>query len=436
MQVSVETLEGLDRKITVTLPADRVGGAVKERLKKLTKTVKINGFRPGKVPFAVVEKRYGESVRSEVIDESIRETLGPALNQESVQAAGRPAIESIEDHEKDGLKYVAAFEVYPEFEIAGTENIEVNRPVAEVTQADIDEMIDSLRKQRVNWNKVERACQADDQVVIDFTGFLEGEEFQGGKAEKTPLVLGSGSMIPGFEDQIIGMSAGEERSINVDFPEKYHSEELAGKAVEFKIAVHDVNEPVLPELDEEFVKTLGIPSGSKEDFLADVEKNMKRELKANIERQIKEQVMKGLGEQNEISLPKSLIGEEIHRLKHQFAEQYGQQGHKIDPHTLEDQMFAEEAKTRVQLGLIIAELVKSHELKASEERVDEQLQEMAASYERPEEVIQYYKQKPELLQNIEGLVLEQEVVDWVLQRAKVTDESKAFKDIMQPQQPA
>jgi trigger factor len=432
MQVSVETTQGLERKLTVQLPTQEIDGKVDERLNSLKKTAKINGFRPGKVPMAVIRKRFAGQVRGEILGELINSSFYEAVSQEKLRPAGYPQITPVENSDEGQFVFDAVFEVYPEFEPANVDSLEIERAVVEVNASDVDDMLETLRKQRGEWNDVERAAADGDQVTIDFNGKVDGEEFAGGKAENAPLVLGSGSMIPGFEDQIVGIKAGEERSIKVTFPEDYQKEDLAGKEAVFDITAHAVKESVLPELNDEFAKNFGLEDGTVDSLRTDVQANMERELKQALDNDIKKQVMDGLLALNAVDIPKALITEEVGRLKNQLAEQMPQ---GFDPATLDDTMFADDAERRVRLGLIIAELVKSNELKADADKVREQVETIAASYQEPQQVVDYYYGNRELMQNIEGLVLEQQVCDWVVENATVSDIDKSFKDVMNKAQP-
>ncbi len=435
MQVSVETTQGLERRMTVALPAEDIDSAVMERLQSLSKTTKMNGFRPGKVPFKVVKKRFEPQVRGEVLGSLINRSYFDAVQQENLRPAGQPNIvpaENSEDDSEAGFSFIATFEVYPDFDPVFNDNIKVTRPVVSVEETDIDEMLENLRKQRTEFATVERESKNDDQIVIDFVGRLDGEEFDGGKAEKAPLVLGSDSMIPGFESQLLGLKAGDEKTIKVTFPEEYQAENLAGKEAEFDITVHEVKESHLPELTEDLIKTFGIEDGTIESLRADIRKNMERELKGRVENQIKTQVMDGLVELNPIEVPSSLVSEEIVRQREQLMQQMPAES---DSSMLADELFTEQATRRVQLGLVVAEIIQRNEIKADAAAVRTQVEQMASSYQDPQQVIDYYYGNPEMLKNIEGLVLEDAVTTSVLDAATVSDEPTTFTDIMNPSEP-
>jgi trigger factor len=435
MQVSVETTQGLERRMTVALPSEDIDSAVMERLQSLSKTTRINGFRPGKVPFKVVKKRYEPQVRSEVLGSMINRSYFDAVQQEKLRPAGQPDIvpgENSEDDSEAGFSFVATFEVYPDFDPVFNDSIRVTRPLVSIEQSDIDEMLENLRKQRTEFTVVEREAQNDDQIVIDFVGRMDGEEFDGGEAEKAPLVLGSNSMIPGFESQLIGMKAGEEKTIQITFPEEYQAEHLAGKETEFDITVHEVKESTLPELTEDLIRTFGIEDGTLESLRADIRKNMERELKTRVENQVKTQVMDGLVELNPIDVPRSLVTEEIQRQREQLMQQMPADS---DSSMLADELFTEQATRRVKLGLVVAEIIQRNEIKADAAAVRAQVEQMASSYQDPQQVIDYYYGNPEMLKNIEGLVLEDAVTTSVLDAATVSDEPTTFKDIMNPSEP-
>jgi len=421
MQVSVETTEGLGRKMTIELPQADIDTKVNERLKSISKTAKINGFRPGKVPMNVVKKRFEPQVKGEILGALINDSFYKAVQQEELRPAGQPEIKPVDGATEadDGFSYEATFEVYPEFDPKYDESLKITRPVVEIQPADVDEMINKLLEQRKEYTTVERAAADGDQIVIDFTGRKDGEEFDGGKAEKAPLVLGSNQMIPGFEEQLVGMKAGDEKTINVTFPEAYQAENLAGAACEFDIVVHEVKESSIPALDEELVKSFGIEDGNVESLRADITKNMERELKARLDNEIKTQVMDGLLELNPMDVPAALVKEEIGRQREQFMQQMqGQMQGEADSSMLADELFEEQSKRRVRLGLIVGEIVRRDSISAD-----------------PQQVIDYYYSNPELLQNIEGLVLEDTVTQAVVEKSSVTEEPRAFADVMNPPAP-
>jgi len=428
MQVSVESGQGLEKRLLVDVPAEQVTAAVEKKLQSLARNVRLDGFRPGKVPMGVVRKRYGEQARHEAYGELIQATFYKAADQEGLKLVGEPSIELREDAADGGFGYTATFEVMPEITVGGLSEMTVTRPVAEVTEADVDAMIERLRKQRTTWKDVEREARDGDTVHMDFTGYLDGEAFEGGSAHNVPLVLGSDSMIPGFEEALLGVKPGEERSFKVTFPEDYRAEHLAGKEVTFETKVNKVAEPELPEMDEEFVKAFGVEDGTVEGLRAEVRGNMERELKQKLTSMIKERVMDALLAANPVDLPKAMIDEEAGRLKTQTQNEMAQRGQQgaVD---LPVDLFAEQARRRVALGLLLGEVMREQNLELDAERVSKTIEEFAASYENPAELVEWYAKNPQQRQQVESLVLEDQVVDWLLEQAKVTDETLSFSEV-------
>ncbi|UJJ31393.1 trigger factor [Halopseudomonas maritima] len=434
MQVSVETTSGLERRMTVGIPADRIQNEVNKRLQQTAKRARVDGFRPGKVPMSVIRKRFGASAHQEVIGEVIQSSFYEAVMQEKLNPAGAPSVEPKSMEEGKDFEYIATFEVYPEVALAGFEGISVERPESEVTDADVDTMLDTLRKQNTRFEAVERAAENGDQVTIDFVGKIDGEAFQGGAANGTNLVLGSGRMIPGFEDGLVGAKAGDSLTLNVTFPEDYQNLDLAGKAAEFETTVQEVAAPALPELDDEFFAQFGVTEGGLDGFRAEVRKNMERELRQAIKTKVKAQVMDGLLESNTVEVPKALISSEIDRLREQAGQQFG--GANFDVSQLPAELFEEQAKRRVSLGLIVAEVVKQNDIKPDNDRVRAMVEELASAYQEPEQVVNWYYQNEQQLGEIQSVVLEEQVVDTVLQKAQVTDKKVAYEEAVKPAQPA
>lgn len=436
MQVTEESSTGLERKIKIQVPSEQIDSAVQERLKSLAKTVRINGFRPGKVPLQVVRKRFGGQVDQEVRGDVINKSYREALDQENYRPAGMPSIEPVLDadpEDTESFSYYATFEVYPEIEISDLTGASIEKTSAEVAASDIDEMIETLRKQRVEWEEVDRPAEDGDQVTMDFTGSIDGEEFAGGGGKDAPLVLGSGAMIPGFEDQLLGSIKGDNKTITVNFPDDYRATELAGKEATFEITVHAVKKSDLPVVDDEFAKAFGIEEGGVDALRADIQKNMERELGQALENRNKQSVMEVLLEKNSFDVPGSMIKEEIERLRQQIVEQMQSQGQAEAP-TLADEIFQSDAERRVKLGLLIAEIIRKNEIKPDPDKVKTTIESIASSYEDPKQVADYYYSNQEYLQNIEGLVLEQQVTDWALQQATVVEKTMAFKEVMNPEQ--
>ncbi|MCB1802282.1 MAG: trigger factor [Gammaproteobacteria bacterium] len=429
MQVSVESGEGLEKRLLVDLPAGRVSEAMEKKLRELARHVRLDGFRPGKVPMRTIRQRFGEQVRHETYGNLIQETLYEAASQEKLMPAGEPRVELRDAAEEGGLGYTATFEIMPQVEVADLSGQSVTRVVAEVADSDVDEMIDKLRKQRTVWNDVDRGANDGDTVHMDFKGMIDGEIFEGGTAENVPLVLGSGSMIDGFESGLLGAKPGDERTLEVTFPEDYRASHLAGKAATFEVKVLRVSEPQLPEIDEEFVKAFGVEDGTEEALRADVAKNMRHELKQKLSNINKEKVMDALIAANPIDVPKALVNQEAERMKKQMVQDMQQRGQSSN-FDLPASVFEDQARRRVQLGLLVAELIEKHGLKAEEEKVRSTIAEFAESYENPQEVVDHYMQDANARKSIENLVLENAVVDWVMTQVQVSDENKAFSEVM------
>jgi trigger factor len=427
MQVTVETTAGLERKMRVVIPSERVEVQVTEKIKQTAKQAKINGFRPGKVPLREVKRRFGAGIRQEVSSEMIQSTYGEALQKEDISPAGMPKIEEVNIEEGKDLEYTAVFEVFPEIEVSGLESIEVERLSSSIEDADLEKMIGTLREQRLVYAETDRAAAEKDQVNLDFEGFLEDEPFEGGKAEGTDLVLGSGSMIPGFEDGLTGLKADEEKDLKLTFPENYQAENLAGQEVLFKIKVNKVSEPELPELNDEFFEQFDVKEGGIEAFRKEVTNNMKRELDSAIKAKVKDQVMDGLSDNNEVDLPQSLIDQEVNRMRQEAVQQFGG-GAQFDPSMLPAEMFSEQAQKRVKIGLIVSAIVDKNSLEADAETVRETIEEMASTYQDPEEVINYYYSNEQQLSQIQNMVLEGQIVDFVLDSAKVTDKTVSYDE--------
>jgi len=429
MQVSLETGDGLERKLTIQVPAETVDKEVENRLQSMKSRVKIDGFRPGKVPLKIVKQQYGSQVHQEVVGDVMQNSFRDAVMKEDLRLAGSPNIEPKNMSLGEPLEYVATFEVYPEFEIADCSKLEIENVTAEVADSDVDSMIETLQKQRTEYNVVERAAQNDDQVTVSFDGYIDGEAFEGGKADSVPLVLGSSSMIPGFEEQIVGKSASDEFTVEVTFPEDYHVENLKGKKANFETKLISVAEPKLPEVDEEFAKAFGVTEGGIDKLRSDIRDNMQRELKNKLQTQVKNNVMDAVLKANEIDIPKALIDDECGNLQKQMSEA----GQLQAGMSLPKDLFAPEAKRRVSLGLIIGEMIKVAGIQVDQDRVTTKIEDVAATYEDPQEVINHYANNPQLKSGIEALVMEEMVVDWVVDQAKMKDVSSSFEELMKPQ---
>lgn len=438
MQVSIETTSGLERRLTVGVPATRVDQEVDVRLQKAAKNVRIPGFRPGKVPMKVMRQRFGAGVRQEVLGEVMSQSFQEAVVQEQLRPAGQPSIEPRNLEAGKDLEYVATFEVFPDVETVEMSGFEVERPQAEVSDEDIDNIIEVFRKQRGSWEVVERAAQEGDKVVIDYNGTRDGEPFDGGSAEGSDLELGSGRMIPGFEDGIVGMTAGEEKTLALTFPEDYHSEELKGAAVEFKVKLNSVTELQLAPLDEELFQSYGVEAGGEEQFRKEVGENMARELKNAVTAKVKQQVMDAVIEHHDaLEVPRSLIAQETDALRQQMMQQFGGAAGAPDldlKSLLPDDMFADNATRRVKLGLLLSEMISKFELTADADKVRETIEEMASTYEEPEEVINWYYSNQEQLASIESRVLEDQVVEKLLENANIVDKPCSYQDAIEQAQ--
>lgn len=430
MQVTVETTEGLERQLTITVPAANIEDAVTAELKKIAKNRRFDGFRPGKAPLKMVAKMFGASVRQDILGEVMQRHFIEAIVKEQINPAGAPTFTQVEMAEGQDLVFKATFEVFPEIALQGLDKVVVEKPVVEVTEADVDNMIETLRKQQATWTEVDAPAVADSRVTIDFEGTIDGEAFDGGKAEGFALAMGQGRMIPGFEDGIVGKKAGEEFNIEVTFPEEYHAENLKGKAAVFAIKLSKVEAQELPELTEEFVAKFGIENGSVDALKAEVRKNMERELKQAVKGSIKEQAINGLIEQNDIAVPAALIDQEINVLRQQAAQRFG--GNAQNMPDLPRELFEEQAKRRVVVGLLLGEVIKSEELKADEERVKAIIAEMASAYEDPTEVVAYYEGNEQLMNNMRNIALEEQAIDAIVAKAQVSDKEVGFNDLMNP----
>ncbi len=434
MQVSVETTQGLGRRVTITVPADSIEKAVSSELVNVSKKVRIDGFRKGKVPSHIIEQRYGASVRQDVLGDLMQRNFVDAIIKEKINPAGAPKYVPGEYKLGEDFNYTVEFEVYPEVELKDLENIEVEKPVVEVNDADVDTMLETLRKQQADWKESDAAVTAEDRVTVDFSGSIDGEEFEGGKASDFVLAMGQGRMIPGFEEGLVGHKAGEEFTIDVNFPEDYHAENLKGKAAKFAITLKKVEVRELPELTPEFIKRFGVADGSVEGLRAEVRKNMERELKGAVRNRIKTQAIDGLVNANDIDVPAALIDGEVDVLRRQAAQRFG--GNEKQALELPRELFEEQAKRRVVVGLLLGEVISQHELKADEDRVKALIEEMASAYEDPSEVVEFYSKNKELMNNMRNVALEEQAVETLLSKAKVTEKATTFTELMNQTQPA
>ncbi len=433
MQVSIETTSGLERRLTVGVPADVIDSEVNKRLQEAAKSVRLNGFRKGKVPFKVVRQKFGTGVRQEVLGDTINRSFQEAVRQKDIKPAGQPRIEPKQFEEGKDLEYVATFEVFPEITLKEIDGAEITQFEADISDHDIDEMIETLRKSQAGWGVVERAAQNGDRVNLDFVGKRDGEEFDGGTATGYTLQLGSGSMIPGFEDGIVGMKAGETKVLPLTFPEDYQVESLKGAAVEFTITLNTVSEQQLPELNDSFFASFGINEGGVEKFRADVRENMEREKERMIKNKVKIQVLDALLDANQIETPKALVQNEIDVLRQQAMQQYGQLSARLDVRSLlPDDLFRKQAERRTALGLLISEIVSQQKITIDNDRVRKLVESIASTYEDPESVVNYYYSNNELLSGARAAVLEDQVVDYLVSKASVSAKKISYQELVKP----
>jgi trigger factor len=423
MQVSVEAGEGLERKLKIQIPTETVDTQVESRLKSMLPRVKIDGFRPGKVPFKIVKQHYGDQVFQEVAGELIQSSFRDALTQENLNPAGDPSISTDGITPGQPIEFTATFEIYPEVALAPVSAIKVEKIKSEVTDADVDKMIETLRKQRSSWTVVERDAADGDKVMINFKGTVDGEAFEGGSAENVPVVLGSDAMIPGFEENLKGHKAGDETTFKVNFPADYQAEHLAGKEAEFAVTVQSVEEPTLPEVDEEFAKLFGVEDGGIDKLREDIRGNMERELGNRIRAELKNAVMDQLIEHNPLDVPDAIVRQEAETLQKQTAAQMPGSEQPLEA-------YMDDATRRVKLGLILAEVVKTAAIQPDAEKVRERVEAMSKDYEDPDEFVRYYQSNPQLLRGIETLVMEDMVVDWIVDQAEVSETKRSFDDLM------
>ena len=433
MQVTVETTQGLERRMRVEIPEERIRGEVDKRLGDLARNARIPGFRPGKVPVKVVARRYGRQVRDEVVGGIVQESLVDALNQEQLRPAAAPRIAPLETGSGAGVNYTATFDVLPDVSLPQFESIEIARPVATVVDEDVERMLETMRVQRRTWKTVERAAVPTDRVVIDLEGLVDGEPLDEAGATELPVQLDAGRMVDGFEDALVGAQAGEDKTLDLTFPESY-PEHLAGKPVTFNVKVHRVEEPELPDLDEAFAESFGIPDGGVEVLRSEVRANMERELADGLGTVLKQRVMEALLAGNEIDLPESMVHDEVARAMRRRSEEIERSG--VDPQHVElkPAAFEEPIRRRISLDLLVAEIVKEHRIELDHARVRARVETIASTYQDPARILDWYYSDRERLSGIESLVFEDQVVEWILERAQVTDEQTSFDRVLNPVQ--
>lgn len=435
MQVSVEITSGLGRRLTIGVPSERVEAEVSARLEKASRNVRIKGFRPGRVPMKVVRQRFGAGVRQEVLGEVMTQSFYEAVRQEDLRPAGQPTIEPRSLATGRDIEFTATFEVYPDIDLIDFAKLSIERPSSSVEDADIERMIDVLRTQQATWETVERPAADGDRVNIDFSGRRDGEAFEGGTAKGTDLVLGSGRMVPGFESGILGMTAGETRTVSITMPENYHAEALKGAEVEFEITVNSVAARKLPELDDGFFVRYGVSDGGIDAFRVEVRNNMERELRQALRNKLKGRVLEALLERTEVEVPGALVSQEIESLRRQAIRQFGGDEARFDGSMLPDDMFRAQAERRVSLGLLLGEVIRRESLKADPARVRQMVEETASTYEEPQEVINWYYGNREQLATIEAVALEDQVIDLILGRANVAESACSYEEALRADPP-
>jgi trigger factor len=433
MQASLETIGQLERRLSVTVPMAEIDSEVESRLKRLTRTVKMPGFRPGKVPFKVVAQQYGPQVRQEVLGDAVQKSFGEAVKQQNLKVAGYPKFEA--NPPADGaaeFRYSATFEVYPEIVVGDLSAASFTRPVLTVGEAEVERTLEIMRKQRTVYERTERAAQAGDRVTLSYQGSMAGKPFEGGSAQNHAVVLGDGRLLPEFERQLAGMRAGDSKRIELRFPDDYPGKEVAGRQAVFEVTVGEVAAPRLPALDAEFAKSLGVADGDLARMRAEVRANLEREVRARLKARVKEQVMQTLLDLTRVDPPKSLVEIEIQRMQAAARQDLALRGVQVKEGTpMPAGLFEKPALRRVSLGLVLGEVVRAHNLYARPEQVRAAIEEQAQSYEKPDEVVRWYYQSPERLREVESMVIEDNVVAWALATAKVEDKPIAFDELME-----
>ncbi len=432
MQANLETLSALERRLSVALPAAEIDSEVENRLKRLSRTVKMHGFRPGKVPLKVVVQHYGPRIRQEVLGDAMQKSFGEAVRQQNLRVAGYPRFELQPVAEGVGeFQYSATFEIYPEVVVGDISNISIERPLLEVSEAEVDKTIEIMRKQRARFEPVERAAANGDRVTVDFSGTLDGAEFEGSSAKDQAVVLGGGRLLPDFEANLVGTKAGDTKSFDLRFPDDYHGKEVAGKTARFEITVKQVAGPRLPEIDADFAKSLGVEDGDIARMRAEVRANLEREVKAKLKARVREQVIQALLDATRIEAPKSLVQQESRRLQAGARQELAARGVKVtDDAPLPTDLFEKQAERRVSVGLVLGEVMKAQNLFPRPEQVRALVEEQAQSYEQPQEVVKWFYAEPERLRDIESVVTEDNVVTWALGVAKVANKPIEFDELM------
>ena len=434
MQVTVDSPSALGRRLRVRIPEERVVAEVDKRIGDLARSISLPGFRPGRAPLKIVRRRFGGRIRNEVVGEIVRSSLGDALAQEQLRPAGPPAIDPLESARGQGVDYTATFDVYPTVTLRPFDQIEICKPRAHVKESDVERMIDTLRHQRRRWETADREAETGDRVIVDYQGSVDGEPLEHGRGEAVRLEIGSGNMIPGFEEGLVGIRAGEERSLTLTFPPEYADRELAGKAAEFKVKAQQVEEAVLPDLDDAFATGFGVREGGMEAFRDEVRGNMQRELDDGLRILTKQRVLEALLGGEDIDLPAGLVDEEVRRAmerRHVELEHSGVAAEQAPP---DPSRFAEAAKRRVTLGLLMAEIAEVHHVQLDSERVRERIEAISSTYEEEDadKVTAWYYSNPERLSHLESMVLEDQIVEKILGEANVSEEVLSFDQVLNP----
>lgn len=430
MAQNTSPVNTLERKINMSVVAADVEKSVAVRLARMARTVKMPGFRPGKVPMKIVEQQYSAQARSEAFTEAVQQAFGAAVREQNLRVAGFPKIEPAESTEPGKVFFSATFEVYPEIVAADLSGKALERSVLTVGDAEVEKTLEVLRKQRVSYVAADKAAAKDDRIVMDFRGTREGEAFDGGTAEDFPVVLGAGALLPEFESNVEGLKAGDSKTFSLTFPEDYQAKDLAGTTVQFEVKIKAVEAPVLPELSADFAKSLGVPSGDVEQLKADVKSNLEREVKKRLQARVKNEVMNLLLETHEFDVPSALVEQESQRMAEEARANLASRGMNVKDIPVEPAWFADQAVRRVRLGLVVAEIVKKNELYAKPEQIRAVVEEQAQSYEDPADVVRWYYSDTQRLAQVEALVVEDNVVDWVLGVAKVSDKAVEFDELM------
>lgn len=431
MLVTVESTGTLERRMRVELPGERIEKEVQSRLTRVGRTAKIKGFRPGKIPPKVVKQHYGQQIRQEVLSDLMQKSYTDAVMQENLNPAGGPEIEPVVSENKADFAYVATFEVLPEVKLSGLDKIKVERPDVQIGDADYEDMLDNLRRQKATWVSVDRASSNEDRVVVDFDGTLKGEPIEGGQGKEVPVILGQGQMLPDFEKGLTGVSADDETSFKVKFPKDYHAADLAGKKVEFAVKVHSVEELELPPLDDELAAAYGVEEGGLDKLKEEVLANMEREARQKIRGDIKEQAMQAFLDANPIDVPKSLVQQEAHNMQHEAMRRMGVEDHSQAP-AIEN--FSEAAERRVRLGLLLRQYIQDENIVVDSDRVRGHVEEMCAGYENADEMLANYLGNPQLVSQIEPIVLEEQALDRLIENGSEKVKKIGFKEYMNPGQ--